>query len=155
MKHVWLISVSMSVAIGGIAAYANDDADTIRALRLQSNEAIRQHNVGAIGSYLHDDYVITISTGAIERSRDDHVRGFRQHFSEYPDVIYIRTPDKITLSEAYPLAIEQGTWVGRKTTENGKLENGGEYTAAWRRTDSGWSIYSELFVALYCEGADC
>ena len=37
----------------------------------------------------------------------------------------------------------------------GKLENGGEYTAAWRKTDGVWSIYSELFVGLYCHGADC
>jgi hypothetical protein len=67
----------------------------------------------------------------------------------------VRTPSEITLSEAYPLAIEHGTWVGSRTTENGKLENGGQYTAAWRKTDGVWRIYPELFVGLYCNGADC
>jgi hypothetical protein len=69
--------------------------------------------------------------------------------------VYIRTPLEITLSEAYPLAIEHGTWVGSRTDENGKLENGGQYTAAWRKTDGVWRIYSELYVGLYCNGADC
>jgi ketosteroid isomerase-like protein len=67
----------------------------------------------------------------------------------------VRTPSEITLSEAYPLAIEHGTWVGSRATENGKLENGGQYTAAWRKTDGVWRIYAELFVGIYCNGADC
>ncbi len=48
-----------------------------------------------------------------------------------------------------PLAIENGTWVGTMTTPNGGLERGGQYTAAWRKTDGAWKIYSELFVVLY------
>lgn len=27
-------------------------------------------------------------------------------------------------------------------------------TAAWRKTDGVWRIYSELFVGLFCNGAD-
>ena len=57
--------------------------------------------------------------------------------------------------KALTLAIEHGTWVGSRTSENGKLENGGQYTAAWRKTDGVWRIYSELFVGLYCNGVDC
>ena len=138
-----------------LVVIADGDAETIRALRLQSNEAIARHDVEAIRSFLNDDYVITISTGSIERSRDGHSRSFAQHFAEFPDVVYVRTPFAITISNAYPLAIEQGAGVGTRTSESGKLESGGEYTAAWKKTDSGWKIYSELFVALYCHGADC
>jgi ketosteroid isomerase-like protein len=138
-----------------VPAFADDDVETIRALRMQSNEAIAGHDARAVGSFLQDDFVITISTGAIERSRDEHIENFARHFEEFPDVVYIRTPSSITISEDYPLAIEQGTWVGARTTANGELENGGEYTAAWRKTDSGWKIYSELYVGLYCRGADC
>jgi len=63
---------------------------------------------------------------------------------DFPDVVYIRTPTEISVSEFYPLAIEHGTWIGSRTTENGKLANGGEYTAAWKKTDDVWQIYSEL-----------
>ena len=131
------------------------NAEQIRALRLQSNQAIAKHDPEAIRSFLDEDFVITISTGAIERSRDEHIGSFEQHFTDFPDVVYTRTPVSVTISKDYPLAIEQGTWVGTRTTGNGKLENGGQYTAAWRMTDGGWKIYSELFVALYCDGVDC
>jgi ketosteroid isomerase-like protein len=81
---------------------------------MKSNDAIARHDVDALQSFLDEDFVITISTGAIEH----------------------------------------GTWVGSRTSENGKLENGGQYTAAWRKTDGVWRIYSELFVGLFCSGAD-
>jgi ketosteroid isomerase-like protein len=150
-----LTALSLLLTLAASAARADDDAGTIRILRDQSNEAIARHDAQAIGSFLSDDYVITISTGAIERSREEHVKSFAQHFEEYPDVLYVRTPSLITISEAYPLALEQGTWVGTRTTTNGKLKSGGQYAAAWRKTDQGWKIHSELFVALYCRGADC
>lgn len=155
VNYCRLIAASLLIALSSTTVCADGDAETIEALRMQSNEAIARHDVGAIRSFLNDDYVITISTGAIERSRDEHSRGFARHFVEFPDVVYVRTPSAITISDTYPLAIEQGTWVGTRTSENGKLESGGQYTAAWKKTDSGWKIYSELFVALYCRGADC
>lgn len=145
----------LSFVLGPATVGADDDEERIRILRGQSNEAIAQHDAEAVGSFLDSDYVITISTGAIERSREEHVRSFAEHFAQYPDVRYVRTPTQITLSDAYPLALEEGTWVGTRTTQNGKLTSGGPYSAAWRKTDQGWKIYSELFVALYCHGAGC
>ena len=155
MKVSRLVLTAFVVALVGTTAWAADDADEIKMIRMKSNEAIARHDVDTLQSYLDEDFVISISTGAIERSRDEHGRSFAAHFEEYPDVVYVRTPLEVTLSDAYPLAIEHGTWVGSRTTENGKLENGGQYTAAWRKTDGVWRIYSELFVGLYCDGADC
>ena len=150
----WVLT-ALVLALVSTPVWAEDDAETIKTIRMKSNDAIARHDVDALQSYLDDDFVITISTGAIERSREEHGKSFAAHFEEYPDVVYVRTPSEITLSEAYPLAIEPGTWVGSRTTENGKLENGGQYTAAWRKTDGVWRIYSELFVGLYCSGVDC
>ena len=155
MKASRLVFAALVFALVGTTAWAADDADEIKTIRMKSNEAIARHDVDTLQSFLDEDFVITISTGAIERSRDEHGRSFAMHFDEYPDVVYVRTPSEIALSEAYPLAIEHGTWVGSRTTENGKLENGGQYTAAWRKADGVWRIYSELFVGLYCNGADC
>jgi len=147
--------VLLVLALGGTTVWASDDVEAIQTIRMESNAAIARHDVDALQSFLDEDFVITISTGAIERSRDEHGRSFALHFEQYPDVVYIRTPSEIILSKAYPLAIEHGTWVGSRTSENGKLENGGQYTAAWRKTDGVWRIYSELFVGLFCRGADC
>ena len=83
------------------------------------------------------------------------VHAIAEHFEQYPDVVYVRMPRDIQISEAYPLAIESGEWTGSRTTATGRLENGGRYTAAWRRTDDGWKIYSELYVGLYCVGPGC
>ena len=150
-----LIFALLVLALGGPMVSAADDADAIKANRMKSNDAIARHDVDLLQSFLDEDFVITISTGAIERSREEHGNSFALHFEQYPDVVYIRTPSEITLSKAYPLAIEHGTWTGSRTSQNGKLENGGQYTAAWRKTDGVWRIYSELFVGLYCKGADC
>ncbi len=155
VKFSSLLVAGLLLVFGGTVGGAENDADTIRALRAESNEAIARHDIEAVQSFLDADYVITISTGVIERSRDEFSKGMASLFERYPDVVYVRTPSKITLSDAYPLAIEHGTWTGFRTDKNGKLEHGGEYTAAWRKADGTWRIYSELFVGLYCRGADC
>ena len=143
MRRVCAALALLLIVTGAPRAGAGDDVDAIRDQRARSNQAIAEHDADGIGSILDDDYVITISTGRIERNKDDHLRGFAEHFEEFPDVIYVRTPGTITLSDVYPLAIEHGTWVGRRTTAGGPLEIRGEYTAAWRKTDGTWRIYSE------------
>jgi ketosteroid isomerase-like protein len=137
------------------ATPASGESAAIRSLRAASNAAIAAHDAGAVASFLDEDYVITISTGAIERSRREAVESFAAHFVEFPDVVYVRTPTEIIVSETYPLAFETGTWVGSRTDANGPLENGGRYTASWRKVDGAWKIHAELFVGLYCRGKDC
>ena len=155
MRNVWL-SLGVAVLIlFSTSGKSSEEAESIRELRMLSNAAIARHDVAGILSFLHDDYVISISTGSIERSRDEHGRSFTEHFEEIPDAVYIRTPTEIELSNAFPLAVEQGNWVGTMTTNSGEREVGGPYTAAWKRTEAGWKIYSELFVALYCTGEGC
>ena len=104
------------LALAGPMVLAAGDVETIQAIRMESNAAIARHDVAALQSVLDEDFVITISTGDIEHSRDEHGRSFALHFEQYPDVVYIRTPTEITLSEAYPLAIEHGN-MGRFQNE--------------------------------------
>jgi ketosteroid isomerase-like protein len=138
-----------------LAARASEDADSIRSLRAESNQAIAVHDVNALIHLLDDEYVIAASSGDILQGRDENAESWTGHFADFPDVVYIRTPLEVTVSEAYPLAIENGTWVGSMTAANGKLEKGGRYTAGWRKVAGVWKIRSELFVALYCHGIDC
>ncbi len=140
---------------GSGTAQASEDADSIRILRAESNQAIAAHDVDALTRFLDDEYVIAASSGDILPGREENAKSWTGHFVEFPDVVYVRTPAEVTISEAYPLAIENGTWVGSMTTEHGKLEKGGQYTAGWRKVAGVWKIRSELFVALYCHGIDC
>jgi len=133
----------------GAQALEGDDEKSIRSAREGSNQAIAQHDVDGIVSFLDDEYVITISSGVIENGRETAAESWAGHFAEFPDVVYVRTPEEVTISSSNPLAIENGTWVGTMTTPDGALERGGQYTAAWRKTDGAWKIYSELFVVLY------
>ena len=66
-----MILALLGLALAGTTAGAEDDAETIRALRMESNEAIARHDVDTLQSFLDEDFVISISTGVIERSRQD------------------------------------------------------------------------------------
>lgn len=151
----FIVAMFLMLLIGGLKAQSSEDAGSIRFLRAESNRAIAEHDVDGIISFLDDEYVIAISTGALEHSREEQAGSWAQHFARYPDVVYIRTPAEVTISETYPLAMENGTWVGSMTTGHGTLEKGGQYSAGWRKVDGVWKIRSEIFVAFYCHGADC
>jgi ketosteroid isomerase-like protein len=127
----------------------SEDTNAIRLTRESSNQAIAGHDVDGILSFLEEEYVITISSGAIMYGREKQAESWAGHFAEFPDVVYVRTPLEVTISDSQPLAIENGSWIGTMTTPNGALEKGGQYTAAWRKVDGAWKIYSELFVVLY------
>ena len=155
-KSIGLLAVAMVFLHAGLLkAQSGSDVDLIEAARQASNQAIAWHDVDGVISFLDADYVITVSNGAILRSRDEMAVEFKQHFAEFPDVVYVRTPSSITVSASHPLAMENGTWVGTRTTKNGHQEIGGQYAAGWKKVDGIWKIHSELFVALYCKGADC
>jgi ketosteroid isomerase-like protein len=131
------------------------DADAIKAARAASNRAIAGHDTDAIVSFFDKEYVITTGAGSILSGRDAQAGSWDEHFDQFPDVVYVRSPADVRLSEANKRAIENGAWVGTWTLENGVQEKGGRYTAYWRKVDSVWKIRSELFVTLYCEGMDC
>ena len=133
----------------------NAEANAIKAARDASNQAIARHDVDAIVSFFDQEYVITTGAGAILPGLDAQAGSWAEHFEELPDVVYVRTPSEVTLSEDGSRAIENGAWVGTWTTENGPQEKGGRYSAYWRKDGKTWKIRTELFVTLTCEGVDC
>ena len=132
-----------------------DDEAAIRAERAASNASIAAHDADAFAAFFDDDYIITYGSSGKELHRPQEVESMHQMFRERPDVLYVRTPTVIEISGALPLAMEQGTWVGTWTDENGAVEYRGSYAAGWRKSNDKWKIHSELFVTLSCEGPDC
>jgi len=154
-SHVIPGILLLALLAGSGTVQASEDSDAIRSLRAESNQAIAAHDVDAVISFLDDEYVITASSGDILQGRKENAESWTGHFADFADVAYVRTPAEVSISEAYPMAMENGTWVGSMTTQHGKLEKGGQYTAGWRKVGGVWKIRSEIFVALYCHGIDC
>lgn len=130
-------------------------ADSIRALRHQSNDAIARHDVAAIVSFLDAEYQATAGSGRFLNGVEEMRAAFAEQFDRFPDAKYVRTPDSIAVDSTTSRAYERGTWVGTWTTAGAPLRTGGRYAAYWRRRDGGWKIHAELFVTLFCEGPGC
>ena len=124
LRYLSISQLLAALLVSPLFAGEDGDADAIRSVRAESNQAIARHDVEAIVSSLYKEYVITVSTGDILPGREPQAGSWSQHFDEFPDVVYVRTPSNVTVSQAYPLAIENGTWVGTMTTQNGALEKG-------------------------------
>ena len=156
MKKVISIVVTAILFVGALVfAQGQSDSDRIRDARDQYNSAIARHDVQAIMAFIDDEYQITTSLGQLIQGRDGEAASWQELFSIRQDVLYVRSPETIEISDAYPLAAESGTWVGSWSTPEGDVRTGGRYSAMWRQVDGEWKVRSELFVALHCEGLGC
>jgi len=68
--------------------------------------------------------------------------------------IYVRTPDRITLSPVAAMAMESGHWRG-VDTKSAKAWASGLYFAKWRRFGRTWKIESETYMTTACGGKYC
>ncbi len=129
----------------------------IRHLRLGSNAAIAAHAVDGIVNDMEDSVVVIRGSGA-RLTGTTEVRAFlTEAFAQSPDLVYVRTPDRVDVSTSDPLAAEHGTWTGRWTAADGRPATAnGTYLVMWRKTTSPfdgspqWKIRSELYVTLGC-----
>lgn len=120
----------------------------IRALRAASNAAIAAHDAKTVASFVEDDVQITTGNGDKFQGRKALRERFEEHFRGRPDLVFVRTPEKIEVSQAAPLASERGEWVGRWTEAGRTVELRGVYQAMWRQRGGQWRIAAELFVLL-------
>lgn len=148
-----LFVVALCVTID--ASTADVPAEAIRAARAQSNAAIARHDVAAVVSFLDAEYQITVGSGALFHGRDGETDGWRDEFAQAKDLLYVRTPKSVEVSDSGERAAEIGNWVGTWTTPARPHRAHGHYAAHWRKVDGAWKIRSELFVTLGCEGAGC
>lgn len=154
-RYLWLAFAAAIVVPASSFAQDSSDGERIRNARAQYNDAIARHDIAAIIAFLDEDYQITTSLGQMARGRDAEAGAWQALFASREDVLYVRSPESVETSSAYPLAAETGTWVGTWTTDSGTVRTGGRYAAMWRRVAGTWKVRSELFVALYCEGERC
>lgn len=125
---------------------AQDEAN-IRAARAHSNRSIARRNLLGVGDSLAENFVAVIGDSTFVPTRAAYLKLFQQDFN-YPktSLRYERIPDTVQLSATYPIAAEQGHWIG--TDANDKIVYTGTYMAMWEHTPDGWKIRSELYVTL-------
>jgi len=121
----------------------NTDIATIKSNRAASNDAITRHDVDGIAKFWLDDFVQIIGRGTYQTGKDSIVASWKALFNSNSQVVYIRNPKEITLSDNDTLAWEQGEWIGVHS-----YSKGGNYAAMWIKRNGGWMLKAELFVSL-------
>jgi len=127
------------------------DERAIRTARLEQNDAIARKDPDRIASYWTDDVAIRRGLGPLVVGRE----GYRALFRDDPDVIYVRIPTSIEVSDHWPLAFETGEWTGRPGGATAPAVIRGRYSAQWVKRDGRWLIRAEVFVALGCDSVGC
>ncbi|GAB3768090.1 hypothetical protein GCM10028818_01920 [Spirosoma horti] len=140
-----------SLAQGGAESKA--DERLIRALRLQSNEAIQARNLAGFGQTMRADIDVTRGSGSHVSGRDSVLASVSVQFRDKSFLGYVRMTDSVQVSTSAPLAAEQGHWVGRFQRPDGIQTITGVYLTMWQKDSEGWRIRSELFVSLACSGS--
>jgi ketosteroid isomerase-like protein len=132
------------------AQTAPETVAAVRSARLAQNAAIAARALDSVATFWTRDVVIVSSRGGVVRGKD----AYRQALAGDSIMIYVRTPNHVEASSPWPLAWEEGTWVGQRGA-SGPAVLGGRYAAQWHRIDGRWLIRSEVFVGLTCSGEPC
>ena len=124
------------------------EIELIKAARKASNEAIQKHDLDGIGKPMIEDMVSIFGNGHTSVSKDSTISILKNRFSAMPDLVFIRTPFVIRISNNDTLAWEKGTWKGYRTDRRSVNNAGGNYAAMWCKRNGVWKTRSELFVSL-------
>lgn len=134
------------------------EARAIRAARAAQNRAIAALDTAAIASFWTEDVEIRRGLGVLITGRDNYRRLFNPDpgaVARGEELIYQREPASVVVSARWPLAYEEGTWVGHRGSADGPSQIGGRYAAQWVKRGERWFIRGEVYVALTCAGAGC
>ncbi|MBI3792296.1 MAG: DUF4440 domain-containing protein [Gemmatimonadetes bacterium] len=150
-----LARVSLNAAGDRIAVVSQPaDSTAIRNARALSNRAIVARDSAAFAASIRPEFTVTTSVGTHSDGRDAYVARLAASYRDDPSLVYVRTPDRVTVNPDRKRASEEGTWVGTSTL-GGASRFGGPYLAHWVRTEAGWQLLSELFVGVHCTGPIC
>lgn len=123
-------------------------AETIRALRAESNAAIAARDLDRITRLMLGSIVVSVAGGPRLTGREASRQAFADQFADRSFRGYVREPESITVHQPPVGATESGRWAGHWQAGLRKEEMRGAYVAEWRLTDDGWRIASEVFVSM-------
>jgi ketosteroid isomerase-like protein len=153
-RNLVLLALS-SIAVSRVSSAQSAPLSraAVRAARATSNAAIAARDTITLASLVTPSYHSVSSRNAHSAGRSGEGERWRQQFTAHPDVSYVRTPVTVRLFAPWQMAEETGTWVGRWTEADGRVEIRGSYVAKWRRIDGAWLLEAEVFTPTSCRGS--
>ncbi|MFO1320749.1 MAG: nuclear transport factor 2 family protein [Burkholderiales bacterium] len=136
---------------------SESDESAIRLARITQTRAIAAGDLDTVAQYWTDDITIRRGLGhplvgiAAARAMLD----WQSAKDAAGKLIYEREAVTVEISSCWPLAYEEGRWVGYERDETTTPVVAGRYAAQWVKRDGQWFIRSEVFVALTCSGPGC
>lgn len=134
------------------------DAKAVRSARAAQNRAIAALDTATIATYWTEDVEIRRGLGVLVTGRENYKKLFIPDsgaVARGEELIYQRSPVSVIVSTQWPLAYEEGTWIGHRGKADGPALIGGRYAAQWVKRDGRWLIRGEVYVALTCKDAGC
>ena len=120
----------------------------IRLRRADFNRALAAADLNAIAPILAPNALLVAGTdSAVISGRKAQLAAWKREFAMAGRLVYVRTPETVTMSPALPLAFEHGAWRGDSAI-GGATQASGIYTAKWRRFGSEWMIEAELYLTM-------
>jgi ketosteroid isomerase-like protein len=134
---------------------ANQAERQIRARRAAFNRAIAKGDLAAIGAVLADNaQIVTGADSLVFSGKAGELKLWTEDLAAPSRGIYVRTPDRISLSPVAPMATESGRYKG-VSNKSAKDWSAGVYFAKWRRFGATWKIESETYMTTACGGSYC
>ena len=126
---------------------SSHEAEILRVREI-SNAALLKKDTEVFINTLMPDYHAVTSTNRQLSGHGDQRKMMDMVMEKYPDAVYERTPYKVEVNLSRSTAAESGTWAGKWTDVDKKIELKGNYFAKWTRFDGQWLIQAEIFVIL-------
>lgn len=132
------------------------DQVAIRAARDAQNQAIAKNELDRAATFWTEDITIRRALGQALEGKVAARQALQPTGDAQKQLVYQRHSTTIEVSEQWPLAFEEGEWIGHLGSATGTVVIRGRYAAHWVKRAGQWLIRSELFVALTCldEGCD-
>lgn len=148
--------VALLVEVKGAASPpASADEAAIQAARAAFNAAIAQGDLAAIGAALADNaQLVSGSDSTVYSGKAAQVAIWAKDLKDTSRGIYVRTPERVTVSPVAPIAMESGRWRGVDSKTPADWASGA-YVAKWRRVGGAWKVESETYMTTACGGAYC
>ena len=85
-------------------AIKKKDIQLIKSVRKASNEAIKKHDFEGIAKPMNEDIVSVFGNGYTYLGKDSTISIFKPRFATMPDLVFVRTPFVIRISNNDTLA---------------------------------------------------
>ena len=118
-----------------------NEAQVIRQLRMESNEAIARQDADSVARIWTNDFIQIAGDGSLSKGKAKVLSEWK-HMFRHGSPLFERIPDEVKVGDSGVMAWETGKWVYR----NEKYF--GNYSAMWHKVKGKWLTHSELYVSL-------